>query len=77
MGESTPKRGDVALCSAGRVGLIECDEPIEIEYPDGNKGAAWIGMHLTPRYGARWSSRNPRVIARKRENGTYEPVANV
>lgn len=74
MAQSNPIKGDIAICSAGRVGLITSEEPVEITYPDGNTGVAWTGIHLAPYYGAMWSSREPEVIARRREDGTYEPM---
>ena len=70
-----PRRGAFALCSKGLLGLILSDGPEEIIYPDGTKGRAWTGIHLT---GAdklaegsnaqfligspKWSSRRPIVI---------------
>lgn len=73
-----PRRGALAYCSIGRLGLILCDEPQEIAYQDGNKGIAWIGIQLTDgdiqgvgidksqivhqKVGDPWSSRTPRVV---------------
>ena len=73
-----PRRGAIAICSAGKTGLITCDEPQEVKYNDGNKGVAWIGIQLTNgtiagrggddgktfevKVGEPWSSRTPNVI---------------
>lgn len=58
-----PRRGAIAYCSAGKLGLITCDEPLEVTYHDGNKGVAWIGIQLTKGIiGDPWSSRTPKVV---------------
>lgn len=73
-----PRRGAIALCSLGRLGLITCDEPQEIHYQDGNVGMAWTGIQLTEGditgvgkdktavvhqvVGDAWSSRTPVVV---------------
>lgn len=57
-----PKKGAVALCSLGSLGLITENEPQEVVYPD---GMAWVGVHLTDKIapiGSKWSSRNPIII---------------
>jgi hypothetical protein len=55
--------GMVAICSMGFPGLILSDKPEEIKYPDGNKGVAWTGIHLSQsKFGQPWSSRNPKII---------------
>jgi len=62
-----PERGSLAICSLGCLGLITADEPQEITYPDGNKGVAYVGIHLSDKVapvGSPWSSRNPRVIGK-------------
>ena len=68
-----PKRGDLAVCSLGFVGVIDCDEPQPVTYPDGNTSTAWTGKVLLPddRMGAPWSSRNPILIAYVLDDGTY------
>lgn len=76
-----PKRGAIAVCSRGYIGIITADEPTEITYPDGNKGSAWLGIQLTDKppidadwkgqkgIGTPWSSRTPRVIGYVSDNG--------
>lgn len=54
------KKGDLARCSQGYLGLITSDEQKEVFYPDGSKGMAWIGIHVSKdRLGEPWSSRKP------------------
>ena len=63
--EVMPERGSLALCSLGSLGLITKREPQLIEYKDGNKGIAFVGIHLTDKIskiGEPWSSRKPKVI---------------
>lgn len=73
-----PRRGAVALCSIGRLGLITSDHPVQITYEDGNEGQAWLGIQLTDgdvtgvgkdktvvkhqHIGDPWSSRTPLVL---------------
>jgi len=75
---TSPKAGDIAICSVGMLGLITVDEPKEITYADGNKGVAWTGIQLRDdkflgrgadegkliqvKAGTPWSSRNPEII---------------
>jgi len=64
-----PSKGAFAFCSAGCLGLITRDGLQEVTYPDGNKGQAYIGIHLTDKMapiGSPWSSRNPRVVGHTR-----------
>jgi len=59
------KKGAIAVCSLGTLGIITKDGLQDVEYPDGNKGQAYVGVHLTNKVthaGERWSSRNPKVI---------------
>ena len=63
--ESKAKRGDIAICGIGCLGLITSDSPQSVIYKDGNRGMAYIGIHLTGKVvpvGSEWSSRNPVVI---------------
>lgn len=60
-----PKKGAIAICSLGTLGIITQDGLQEVKYPDGNKGEAYVGVHLTEKItyaGNKWSSRNPQVI---------------
>src|SRR5687767_11863070 len=60
-----PRRGSLAYCSVGLLGLITSDRAELIEYPDGNKAYAWTGIQLTSSreaIGTSWSSRTPRVV---------------
>jgi hypothetical protein len=60
-----PKTGSLAICGAGTLGLITEDCPREITYPDGNKGLAYVGIHLTDKIapiGSPWSSRHPKIV---------------
>ena len=60
-----PRKGSFALCGLKCLGLITEDQPIEITYDDGNKGVAYVGIHLTNKVtdiGKPWSSRNPIVV---------------
>ena len=57
-------KGSLAVCSLGCLGLITEDEKKEVTYPDGTKGMAYVGIHLTDKIapiGSPWSSRNPRI----------------
>ena len=61
-----PKKGSLAICGIGCLGLITEDGMREVEYPDGNKGMAYVGIHLTDKVcaiGAKWSSRKPIVVS--------------
>lgn len=60
-----PKRGAIAFCDIGYLGLITEDVKQEIVYRDGNTGMVYIGIHLTDKVtkiGSLWSSRNPKVV---------------
>ena len=60
-----PSNGAIAICSAGCLGLITSDCPVEVTYSDGNKATAWTGIHLTSKssaVGNPWSSKNPTVV---------------
>jgi hypothetical protein len=68
--DQKPRRGSFARCSRGFLGLITCDEPQEVTYPDGNNGVAWVGIHLTGSNGLAgrpWSSRMPVVVGHVEE----------
>jgi hypothetical protein len=56
------KKGDIAFCSRGMLGLITEDEPKEVTYLAGEKDIAYVGIQLQNNIGGRWSSRNPRVV---------------
>jgi hypothetical protein len=59
-----PRRGAVGKCSLGRVGVIEVDEPVPIQYQDGNRAIAWTGRCIWPpeHFGQVWSSRSPKIL---------------
>jgi len=60
-----PKKGSIAICGIGTLGVITKDGLQDVEYSDGNKGKAYVGIHLTEKVtqaGKGWSSRNPIVI---------------
>lgn len=66
MGELRPRKGALAFCSLGTLGLITSPEPHEVTYPNGTKGTSWTGIHLTDKIcaiGEPWSSRSPIVVA--------------
>ncbi len=66
-----PKRGALAICEAGTLGLITSNQVESITYLSVPVNA-WLGIHLTDtpvidgepwsKIGDPWSSRNPRVI---------------
>jgi hypothetical protein len=59
------RKGDIAFCSRGLLGLITEDAPKCIVYLDGTDGYAFVGVHLTNKtspIGSPWSSRTPRVV---------------
>jgi len=61
-----PRKGAIAICGLGTVGFITEDQPRDVIYPDGNKGRAWVGVHLSEKIaplGSPWSSKRPNVIA--------------
>lgn len=56
------RKGSLALCGLGTLGLITSEGPHLVKYPNGGEGMAWIGIHLTDAIapvGSPWSSRNP------------------
>lgn len=65
-----PKKGAIAKCGLGTIGVIASDGPVEVTYPDGKKGIAWTGFHLQEqvinnrmiKIGDPWSSKNPEVL---------------
>lgn len=62
-----PKKGVVAICGAGSLGLITSNEKERVIYDDGTGAMAWTGIHLTGKLehaepGDDWSSRSPEVI---------------
>lgn len=61
--DNKPRRGSLAICSRGYLGVITSDEPGHILYPDGNQGYAYRGIHLSVEMlGQQWSSRNPVIV---------------
>jgi hypothetical protein len=57
--------GTLAICGWGCLGMITNKEPVEVTYSDGNKGFAYVGIHLTDRVapiGSPWSSRKPKIV---------------
>ncbi len=71
MNNVEPKKGAIAKCGWGTIGVIASDGPVEVTYPDGNKGIAWTGFHLQEHHlenghvikiGDPWSSKKPLVI---------------
>lgn len=65
------KTGTIAYCGLGCLGLITEDKPKEIIYKNGEKGFAYVGIHLTnnkyAKIGSPWSSRNPKVVCQMDE----------
>jgi hypothetical protein len=71
-----PRKGALALCRIGLLGVITSDAPVEVTYADGKKGLAWTGEQIahrtfispytsqtiTVKPGDPWSSRRPIVI---------------
>ena len=65
--DDKPRRGSLALCGLGCLGIITHDKPKKVTYKDGNEGVAYTGIHVTDQVtkpGSPWSSRNPKVIGR-------------
>lgn len=78
MAYKQPRRGAVARCSLGRLGVITSDSMVEVTYGDGKKGFSWVGIQLTDgevngvgghegriikqKVGDVWMSRTPNVI---------------
>lgn len=59
-----PRKGALAKCSQGAIGIITSETPVEVTYGDGKKGKAWTGFHLEgEKFGQPWSSRKPEVVA--------------
>ena len=72
-----PRRGALARCSLGMLGLITDDDMREFTYPDGNKGTAYVGVCLAVPAGSPWSSRNPTVLGYVDERVVAAIVAHV
>lgn len=54
------KKGDLAFCSRGELGLVTSSKPVRVTYDDGSTGEAWTGIHLgRKKLGESWSSRTP------------------
>ncbi len=57
------KKGDLALCSLGELGLITSDHMVPVNYADGTTGNAWTGIYISREHlGDEWCSRNPTVV---------------
>lgn len=66
-----PKKGAIAICGIGCLGLITSEAPEAVKYKDGNIGVAWTGIHLTDKVvpaGSPWSSRNPKIVVESVED---------
>jgi hypothetical protein len=59
-----PRKGAIAKCSRGGIGIIESNGPVEVTYPDGSEGMAWAGRYIYPpeKFGEGWCSRDPEVV---------------
>jgi len=66
MNNVEPKKGAIAKCKWGTIGVIASDGPVEVTYSNGDRGLAWIGFHLQEhdmiKIGDPWSSRHPEVL---------------
>lgn len=73
MEELQPRKGAIAYCSVGRLGLILNDSPEEFEFFNGDKAVVWKGIQLTKGLGGKnkdypqevgdfWCSTKPKVI---------------
>ena len=59
------KRGDIAICGIGTLGLILKDGMQTVIYDNGQGGTAYVGIHLTDKVcevGGEWSSRSPVIV---------------
>jgi hypothetical protein len=59
------RKGSLAICSMGTLGLITEEGTKLVFYPDKSDGYAYVGIHLTDKIapvGSPWSSRNPRIV---------------
>jgi hypothetical protein len=77
---SNIRKGSLAICSLGCLGLITEDSPREVVYKDGNKGVAWVGIHLTDKIapiGSPWSSRNPKIVGHIEEFLPHPPSLGI
>jgi hypothetical protein len=61
-----PTKNTIAYNGLGFLGLITKDEQQEVEFPDGTKALAWVGIHLTDTKdhfpGDFWYSRGPEIV---------------
>jgi hypothetical protein len=74
-----PKRGDIALCGRGSLGIIVDHKKRKVCYGDGNDAMAWMGFHLTNAIigvGSVWSSKNPCIIGNINQFA-FSPTNNV
>lgn len=61
----SPRKGDIALCGRGLLGIITSADQIRVDYPGGDEAMAWHGFHLSNAragVGHQWSSRNPCIL---------------
>lgn len=67
------RRGAVAKCSVGRIGLITSDQPEKMVFFNGDEAMVWKGVQLTNGLGGKnkdypqkvgdfWCSKNPEVL---------------
>jgi hypothetical protein len=64
--ELPPGKNAIAICSLGILGVITSDAPVQVTYPNGEQGMAWIGISISitgqKPAGSGWSSRKPHVV---------------
>lgn len=59
-----PKRGAIARCGMGRLGIILSFRPQRIQYSGGEWADVWTGVHIETetQKPVLWSSKKPEVI---------------
>lgn len=68
-----PRKGSIAFCSAGRLGLITSEKPEPFRFFNGDEVITWKGIQLTDGLGGKnkdypqkagdfWCSQNPVVV---------------
>lgn len=89
--EQVPRKGALALCSLGKLGLILSEVPVEVTYSrcfdclrgrivsgtcTCQKGLAWTGIYLLgDMLGKPWCSRTPRVVGHIMDIDALQAVA--